>query len=215
VLREIVARVGGARLVTAALGDAADEAEAERAAHDAAAAGAALVKLGFAGVDDAARATALARAAVRGARAGGAQHAGLIVVGYADATAAGSLALDQVIAVARASGARGVLVDTAIKGGPGLFALITARQLGAWVAEGRAAGLLVAVAGQLAADDLPAARAVGAHVVGVRGAACEGGRGGTVSASRVRALRLAARGGAVPATGGLAAAGPAAAPIQS
>lgn len=204
VLREIVARVAGARPVTAALGDAASEDEAERAAHAAAAAGAALVKLGFAGVAGAERATLLARAAVRGAAAGGARPAGLVVVGYADAAAAHSLPLHAVIGVARASGARGVLVDTAAKGGPGLFGLLTAAEAAAWVADARAAGLLVALAGRLAEGDLALARAAGAHIAGVRGAACVGGRAGTVSAALVRALAAAARAGAAAPAVGLA-----------
>ena len=40
-------------------------------------------------------------------------------------------------------------------------------------------------------DDLKRARRLGADIVGVRGSACEGGREGTVSAARVRALRAA------------------------
>jgi hypothetical protein len=170
------------------LGDAADDAEVARAASDAAAGGAALVKIGFAGIADAARATALARAAVRGAE-DGRPGAGVIVVGYADGAAVGSVSLAALLDVARAAGARGVLVDTADKSGPGLFGLVGGDALAAWVGEAHAAGLLVALAGRLAAADLPRARATGADVVGVRGAACDGGRGGRVSAERVRALR--------------------------
>jgi uncharacterized protein (UPF0264 family) len=92
--------------------------------------------------------------------------------------------------VARDAGARGVLVDTADKAGPGLLGLLREDALAAWVAEAHAAGLLVALAGRLAAADLPVARALGADVAGVRGAACDGGRGGRVSPERVRALRL-------------------------
>src|ERR1700693_1567851 len=55
VLREIHAAVAGARLVTAALGDAADEAAIERAGCAFATAGAALVKIGFAGIVSARR----------------------------------------------------------------------------------------------------------------------------------------------------------------
>ena len=41
------------------------------------------------------------------------------------------------------------------------------------------------LAGKLAADDLPFVRDTGADVAGVRGAACEGGRTGRVSADKV------------------------------
>src|SRR5918996_3201324 len=71
VLQDIYAIVQRARPVTAALGDAADEAAIERAARDYAAAGAGLVKVGFAGIVSAGRAAALTAAAVRGARAAG------------------------------------------------------------------------------------------------------------------------------------------------
>src|SRR2546425_616207 len=49
-LRDIHATVAGTRLVTAAIGDAADEAEIEQTASRFAAAGAAFVKVGFAGI---------------------------------------------------------------------------------------------------------------------------------------------------------------------
>src|SRR6185295_10382030 len=62
-LREIYGAVAGRRPVTAALGDAADEATIECAAHAFAAAGALLVKVGFAGIADAGRVAALTIAA--------------------------------------------------------------------------------------------------------------------------------------------------------
>jgi uncharacterized protein (UPF0264 family) len=60
--------------------------------------------------------------------------------------------------------------------------------LSAWRRNAHAAGLLVAVAGRLAPEDLPWVRDAGADVAGVRGAACEDGRGGRVNAARVRGL---------------------------
>src|SRR5438552_80298 len=65
-LREIHAAVGGRRPVTAALGDAADEAAIEHDARAFAAAGAAFGKVGFAGIASAERVEALIVAAVRG-----------------------------------------------------------------------------------------------------------------------------------------------------
>src|SRR5580765_2369323 len=83
VLREIHAMVAGARLVTAAIGDATDEAAIERAAGTFAAAGAALVKVGFAGITSASRIEGLIEAAVRGA--GARDASGVVAVAYADA----------------------------------------------------------------------------------------------------------------------------------
>src|SRR5881397_3803371 len=70
-LRAIHAAVDSARPVTAAIGDAIDEAAIERTAAAFADAGAAFVKVGFAGITRAARVAALIAAARRGARTGG------------------------------------------------------------------------------------------------------------------------------------------------
>ena len=185
-LREIRAAVDGARPMTAALGDAGDEATIERDARVFTTAGAALVKVGFAGINDAGRVSALTAAAVRGAKAG---NGGVVAVAYADADRAASLAPGALVAAAARAGAAGLLIDTAEKSGAGLRALVARRVLAAWVSEAQAAGLIVALAGQLTADDLPFARDAGADIAGVRGAACDGGRTGRVSADKVRMLR--------------------------
>jgi hypothetical protein len=112
---------------------------------------------------------------------------GLVAVAYADA-ATRALSPLAVIEVAARVGARGVLIDTMDKQGPGLFGVMPASDLARWVSAGRAAGLLVAVAGQVTARDLAGIAEAGADVAGVRGAACVGGRGGRVSADLVRGL---------------------------
>ena len=197
--RAIHAAVGGARPVTAALGDATDEPTVEATAGAFAAAGAALVKVGFAGVTDVDRAAALGAAAVRGAARGsaargsaargGALGAGVVLVAYADGDRVGSLDPAALVGVAVAAGARGVLLDTADKGGPGLLGCASIEVLVRWVGEAHAAGLLVALAGRLTPDDVARLLALAPDVVGVRGAACDGGRTGRVSTARVRALR--------------------------
>ena len=248
-LREIHATVAGACLVTAAIGDAADETEVERAAGAFAAAGAALVKVGFAGITSASRVESLIGAAVRGVRGAGrirlsacaraARYGetspkpgeggkpdptrdgtsrggtsrdgtsrdgtwgpplggpirlrpdltGVVAVAYADAGRVASLQAGAFVDVAARAGATGVLLDTADKSGPGLRELMTPIALARWVAEAHDAGLLVALAGKLTADDLAFVRDAGADIAGVRGAACEGGRTGRVSSDRVALLR--------------------------
>ena len=189
-LRDIHATIAGVRLVTAAIGDAAGEAATERTAGAFAAAGAALVKVGFAGISSASRVEVLIRAAVRGAGAGppGA-NGGVVAVAYADADRAGSVPASVLVDVAARAGASGVLLDTADKAGPGLRLLISPTVLAGWVSGAREAGLLVALAGKLTADDLAFVRDAGADIAGVRGAACEGGRSGRVSIERVALLR--------------------------
>jgi uncharacterized protein (UPF0264 family) len=215
VLREIHAAVAGARLVTAAIGDAADLARTERAARTFAAAGASLVKVGFAGITSASRIEALIRAAVRGVTiirlkpdptppdptphgtwgppSGGPlwlkDAAGVVAVAYADADRVESLTAGALVDIAARAGATGVLLDTAAKAGPGLRGLIMPAALARWVTAAHDAGLLVALAGKLTADDFAFVRDAGADIAGVRGAACEGGRTGRVSADKVAWLR--------------------------
>jgi uncharacterized protein (UPF0264 family) len=209
VLREIHAAVGGARPVSAALGDAADEAAIERDAHAFIAAGALFVKVGFGRITCLDRVAALTAAAVRGASAGaggavhgqsplvasrpGAGNGGVIAVGYADMEPFADSASMTLIQVAAGAGAVGVLLDTADKCGPGLRGLIAPGALAAWVAEAHDARLVVALAGKLTADDLAFVQDAGADIAGVRGAACDKGRTGQVTADNVRALQARIR----------------------
>jgi (5-formylfuran-3-yl)methyl phosphate synthase len=158
-LAAIVAAVAGRRPVSAALGDLGDAAPAPVA-------GVAFVKSGF----------------VRAARAPTIPGCAVVLAAYADRR------WNDVIASAEACGARGVLLDTSDKNGPGLFDLVGDDEIRHWVARAHAAGLTVALAGRLGAADLPRAAALGADIAGVRGAACDGGRGGRVSVAKVRAL---------------------------
>jgi len=220
VLCDIHAAVAGAQPVSAALGDATDEATIERHAYTFIAAGALFVKVGFAGITRLERIAALTAAAVRGARVASLVSppnrdrvvpalryadrrqpragvlvppsisaigdGGVIVVAYVDTVA--SPAPPDLVKIAAGAGAVGVLLDTAHKSGPGLRDLVAPALLAAWVAAAHDAGLAVALAGRLSADDLPFMRDAGADIAGVRGAACEGGRTGRVTADRVRVL---------------------------
>lgn len=190
-LIEIHAAVAGRRLVTAALGDSSDETATEHTARALAVAGAAFVKVGFAGVRNVDRVKALTAAAVRGARIG---PSGVVVVAYVDAGRVASVGPPFLIDVAAQAGADGILFDTADKAGPGLRALIAPRTLAASVAHAKKTGLFVALAGKLTADDLRFVRDAGADIVGVRGAACDGGRTGPISADKVRLLQNAVSG---------------------
>jgi uncharacterized protein (UPF0264 family) len=191
----IVAAVGDARPVTAALGDALDEAAVERTADAYARAGATLVKIGFAGVASRRRVVSLLAAA----RGGAAGHAGVVATAYADADRVASPDPFAVVDAAAAAGATGVLLDTADKHGPGLPGLMSAATLFSWVSAARDARLLVALAGRLTLDDFGFVRDAGADIVGVRGAACDGGRTGRIAAARVHALRLAVSRRSAPA----------------
>jgi hypothetical protein len=188
VFREIRTLVGDTRPVTAALGDASDAGATGRAAREAAAAGARFVKVGFAGIECTATIADILAAAVFGSRAASVEKTGVVAVAYADAARVASVTFDDLLAVGALSGAEGVLIDTANKRGPGLRQLVTPETLSRWVADAHDAGMFIAVAGKLTADDLSFVRDSGADIAGVRGAACEGGRTGRVSAERVRLL---------------------------
>ena len=146
------------------------------------------LKLGFAGVRSPDEVTGMLAAAVAAlARKG--STAIVVAVGYADAGRAGSIAPDLIARCAHDGGAGGVLLDTHIKDGNGLLRWCPPRALAAWVVDAGREGLLTAVAGALGPEDIAAVAAAGPGVVGVRGAACEGGRRGRISSARVRDLR--------------------------
>lgn len=187
---DINAAVDRRTTVTAAIGDAADESTVECQARAFAAAGASMVKIGFAGIADAARVRRLIEAAVRGVAAADNGHASAVVaVAYADARTVSSASPVAIVEAAARAGARGVLLDTACKSGPGVCELMTAPQLAEWVRRVHRASLFAAIAGKLTPDHLPIVCDCGAEIAGVRGAACDGGRSGVVTSERVRSLR--------------------------
>jgi uncharacterized protein (UPF0264 family) len=163
------------RAVSAAIGDLPNlPGTAALAAFGAARAGAGYVKVGLWGTSTTDAAVALLRA-VREAVDGG---AAVIAAAYADAerVPGGPLAPGAVVEAARRAGVGGCLLDTAVKDGRGLFEWLSPQGLGTLVAEGHAAGLEMALAGALRAEELPVVRATGADIAGVRAAACRGGR---------------------------------------
>lgn len=186
--QHIVAAVADARPVTAALGDAVDEQAIAHTADAYARAGARLVKIGFAGITSRTRVASLVAAARDGAAG---THAGVIATAYADADRVASLNPFAMIDAAALAGATGILLDTVDKQGPGLRGLMSSERLHSWVSAARDARLLVALAGKLTADDFGFVNDAGADIIGVRGAACDGGRTGQIVAARVRAIRSA------------------------
>jgi uncharacterized protein (UPF0264 family) len=188
--------------ISAAIGDMPNlPGTAALAARGAARSGAKFVKVGLWGVSTEAEAVALLRAV----RDGVAGVSGAVVVAgaYADArrVAHAPLAPDLLPRVARAAGVGVCLLDTAVKDGRGLLDWLSPDALTSLVADAHAEGLQVALAGSLRAEDLPAVRATGADIAGVRSAACGNGRrSGPLDAARVRALRAACAATPLPAS---------------
>ena len=183
VLEAIRRQVAEARPLSAALGDGIEEWSVEQAAGRTVRGGLAFVKIGFAGVRSAARVGHLLAAARRGAGS-----CAVVAVAYADAERTDALDPYVVLDCAARAGAAGVLLDTADKAGPGLCALLTPALMRAWVATARHAGLQVALAGKLTRADMPIVLDAGPDVIGVRGAVCDGHRGGRVVSAKVRDL---------------------------
>jgi (5-formylfuran-3-yl)methyl phosphate synthase len=177
------------RPVSAAIGDLPSlPGTAALAALGAARSGAAYVKVGLWGTSTTDEAVAVLRA-VRDALDDG---AAVIAAAYADAerVPGGPLAPGAVVAAARSAGVGGCLLDTALKDGRGLLEWLTLEALAALVADGHAAGLDMALAGALRADDLSLVRATGADIAGVRSAACrDGRRTAPLDAERIGRLR--------------------------
>ena len=94
----------------------------------------------------------------------------------------------------RGRGRRRRAADTWSKDGGDLFQHLAEPALRAWIEQVRAAGLLVALAGSLSIKGVRAVAELPADIVGVRGAACVGGRTGVVS----EGAGSPAQGGAVP-----------------
>jgi uncharacterized protein (UPF0264 family) len=146
------------------------------------------VKIGFAGITSRTRVASLVAAARDGAAG---TRAGVVATAYADADRVESLNPFAMIDAAALAGATGLLLDTADKQGPGLRGLMSSERLHSWISAARDARLLVALAGKLTADDVGFVNDAGADIIGVRGAACDGGRTGQIVAARVRAIRSA------------------------
>jgi (5-formylfuran-3-yl)methyl phosphate synthase len=193
VIQSVRAAVPAHLPVSAAIGDMPNlPGTAALAALGAARSGAAFVKVGLWGASTEPDGIALLRA-VRDAVAG-VPGTVLVAAAYADArrVAHAPLAPELLPRVARAAGAGVCLLDTAVKDGRGLLDWLSPDELTSLVADAHDAGLQVALAGALSAEDLPVVRATGADIAGVRSAACgDGSRAGPLDAVRVRALRAA------------------------
>jgi len=129
---------------------------------------------------------------VRAVREAVAGRAAVVAAAYADAARVPGdpLPPHELVAAAAEAGATACMLDTAVKDGRGLLAWLSARALAELVADAHGAGLEIGLAGELRAEDLPAIRATGADLAGVRSAACHGGRRtAPLDPSRIERLR--------------------------
>jgi uncharacterized protein (UPF0264 family) len=124
----------------------------------------------------------------------------LVAVTYADNFAADAPHPDLVIRVAATLRLPVLLVDTFDKTKGDLWSALEDRELAEIVAQARANGMRLALAGSLTEGTIPRALELAPDWIAVRGAACEGeDRAATVSAARVARLAKIVRRDAVNA----------------
>jgi (5-formylfuran-3-yl)methyl phosphate synthase len=182
--------------VSAALGDAMNlPGTFALAAAGAAACGVDYLKVGLRGLHGESESRRFLAAVVRAAREA-APHVGVIAAAYAEARSLDAIEPRILPRVAQSAGARGCLIDTALKDGRTLFDHLDAESIAHFIADCRGRGLLCGLAGSLDLAQAPRLNELGPDVVGVRGAICEGGRSGRLDASRLRSFRAALAGGA-------------------
>jgi len=192
-LLAIARRVPDERGLSIALGDLTDRAQLEAAielTRACARTGETYVKLGFAGLSPGLIGSLLAEA-VRAL--GAAPRIQVVAVAYADHVRAGACPHDDIAQIASEAGAVGVLLDTFTKDQGTLLSWLSPPELDDWVAQLREKGVLAALAGSLQGHSFEVACAAQPDIIGVRGAACVGGRSGRVDRESVRGLRALMR----------------------
>jgi hypothetical protein len=188
-ISEIVRVVQAAVPVSASIGDVPNlPGTVALAGLGAATCGVRFVKVGLLGARTGTEAAGLLEALAQALRMANGT-VGLVACAYADAALVGSLGPLE-LPEAAAPFVEGCLIDTAIKDGRTLFQCLSEETITRFIQQCHDRGLFCALAGSLQPTDLPRALALGADIVGVRGAACEGGRrSGTLSVEKVKLLR--------------------------
>jgi uncharacterized protein (UPF0264 family) len=182
VIAEVVRTVNGQALVSAALGEL-RECPLIGVAADLPK-GIEYVKWGLAGLLRQGWATFFARAWLflwPGARKA-------VAVAYADWVPADSPRPADVVAFAAEQHIDTVLIDTYQKDGATLLNWLSIDEVSALIGTCRARRVGIALAGSLGPAEIEQLLPLAPDWIAVRGAACEGGRGGRVTADRVRAL---------------------------
>jgi len=131
----------------------------------------------------------IAENVVKGAKEAG--HSKVILVGYADFKRVKSINPLNLPEIAYKVEADGVMIDTRVKDGTNTFDHLTLGYLKQFVVKAKERELIVALAGGLRKEHVKLAYKLGFDVIGVRTAACSGGRLGRISKDKVRELKKA------------------------
>jgi (5-formylfuran-3-yl)methyl phosphate synthase len=188
VIREIRNLASGKVEISAAIGDMPNlPGTAALAALGAASCGPDYIKVGLYGQRNEVEAATLVREVHRAVDE---FETSVVIVGYADYARAGTLDPALLPPIAGSEGARGFLLDTAIKDGRSLLDFLDPASLRRIGEQTHRAGLLFGLAGALREQHLAIMRDLGADIVGVRTAACRDNlRNGSLESTRVRHLR--------------------------
>jgi uncharacterized protein (UPF0264 family) len=176
IIAEVVAAIAGRVPVSVALGELRDHSPVELPSR------VAFAKWGLSGMLDTHWPDLLHSAART------LSHAAPVAVAYADWTRAEAPRPADVVAGAIASQTTVALFDTFRKDGSTLLDWMSLDEIAALVQTCRQADVKVALAGSLTAVEIERLRGVRPDWFAVRGAVCDGGRGGAVSERRVREL---------------------------
>ncbi len=112
----------------------------------------------------------------------------IVLVGYADYLRINSIDPISIAEIAYRVGADGIMIDTRIKDGKNTFQFLDDSYLEKFVSLARNYNLFTAIAGSLSIEHICKAIEIGFDVIGFRGAACNGGRMGSVSRDRINRI---------------------------
>lgn len=176
--------------VSCAIGDVPDlPCAVSLAALGAATTGVDYIKVGLYGVRTKEAAVYLMQGVTKAVRACN-SAAKVVATCYADAERIHSVKPLLVPDIAHEAEAHVAMIDTAIKDGKNLFAFLSSEQLRRFVNRAHTYGLKAALAGSLGKKDLSTVYALGADIMGLRGAVCTSGDrvDGRITRENVRAL---------------------------
>lgn len=177
--------------ISAAIGDFPNlPGSAALAAFGAVKAGANMVKIGLKGPRKAKSAAYLVEQVVKAVR-GADESAKVVVCAYGDFKRAGTIKPILIPKIASETGADVAMLDTAIKDGKPLTDFLQAEELKNFIDKAHSFDIWAALAGSLGLKELRELKRLNPDVVGIRGAACEGGdrKKGRISEEHVRMLK--------------------------
>jgi hypothetical protein len=196
---KIVLAVAGRAPVSAALGELIDLMAAHRAnKFESIVGGVSLFKIGLAGCGRMPDWQTHWRTAIENLTSQITPRPQPVAVAYADWQAADAPEPNDVLMAGVELGCPALLIDTWDKSAGALFDHWPADDLRAFLVRVCTRRLAVVLAGSLSGENVARAVALGPDLVAVRGAACDAGRGGVVSAARVRSLKRAVAECAIP-----------------